>query len=266
MLKDAAGRQHYQAGSGARIVSLVPSLTELLFKMDLQRQLVGRTSACVEPDGLVDQIDVIGSTRTIDIMKLAELGPSHVVVSHDDTPGALIEEIVNLGVEVVQTHCEGPEDNGALFELLGGIFGRDEQAGEMKTALDSVIAAAKTAAAERPDKMVLYLTWKNPWITVSRETYTARLLAVAGLRTLGDEPGKRYPQIEIDGALLRQADLVLFGNEPFQFEDEDIQEFQLEYGIGSKPRLEITDGRSLVWLGTRAIESMRELTRLASRL
>lgn len=222
MLRDAAGRQHYQAGTSARIVSLVPGLTELLFAMDLRRQVVGRTASCVEPEGLVEQIAVVGGARSIDIMKLAELGPSHVLASRDATPEAVVEEIVNLGVEVVLTHCEGPEDNGPLFELLGGIFGRAEQAGRMKAALTGEIAAAKAAAAERPPKEVLYLTWKNPWITVSKDTYTAKLLALAGLRTLGDKPGTCDPEIDIDSALLGRADLILFGNEPFQFEDEDI--------------------------------------------
>lgn len=266
MLKDAVGRQHYQAGTSARIVSLVPSLTELLFAMELRRQLVGRTASCVEPIGLVDQIAVVGGARSVDIMKLAELAPSHVLASRDDTPDGLVEEIINLGVEVVLTHCEGPEDNGPLFELLGGIFGRAEQAGQMREALDGEIAAAKAAAAKRPTREVLFLTWKNPWITVSKDTYTGKLLALTGLRTLGDKPGTRYPEINIDAALLARADLILFGNEPFQFEDEDIQEFQLQFGIGSKPHLEIADGRSLAWPGRRALESLRELTQLAARL
>ncbi|MBT7756508.1 MAG: ABC transporter substrate-binding protein [Rhodospirillaceae bacterium] len=266
MVKDAAGREHYQAGSSARIVSLVPSLTELLFDLDLVQQLVGRTSSCVEPAGRLDQIDGLGTTNKVDIMKLAELGPSHVLVNKDQTPEALTQEIINLGVEIVLTHCEGPDDVVTLFELIGNIFARDEQAGNMIEALQREITTTKQAAAERDTKRVIFLTWKNPWVTVSQNTFTANVLAMAGMETLGHNPDRRFPDIDIDRALLEQTDLVLFGNEPFQFEDEDVDEFRLSNGIGSRPYLEIVDGRSLAWPGRRTVQGLQELSQLAARL
>ncbi len=266
MLTDATGRQLYPAGSSARIVSLVPSLTELLFDMGLQNLLVGRTSTCTEPADLVESINVIGTVRSVDVLALAELGPSHVLVSQTDTPATVTEEIVNLGVEVIQTHCNGPEDVGALFELIGGVFGKSEQAAALKRELDQVIAQAKSLAAQRPVKTVIYLTWKDPWITVSENTYASRLLEMTGLKTLCHDPEKRFPHVEMSSGLLSQADLVLLANEPFGFEDEDVQDMQLEYGIGSKPLIEIVDGRVLDWPGRRAFEALRGLTQLAARL
>ena len=263
---DAAGKEHYSAGSGARIVSLAPSLTELLFDLGLDKKLVGRSSSCVEPEGRVDQIVVVGSTKSIDLMKLAELGPSHVLVNLDDEPESVVEEIINLGVEVVITHCKGPDDVVGLFDFLGSLFGREEQSAALTEVLQQEIAATRQVAAERPVRNVVYLTWKNPWISVSRDSYTTNLLALAGLKIMGGGSATRFPQVTIDRELMKQADLVLFGDEPFRFEEEDIQEFQLENNISGTPKLEIIDGRALSWAGKRTVEALRELSQLAARL
>ncbi len=266
MLQDAAGKQHMRAGSRARIVSLSPPLTELMFDLDLGWKLAGRTSGCVEPAGQVEQINLVGTTKKIDIMALAELGPSHVLVNTDDTPQSLVQEITGLGVEVIVTHCKGPEDNVGLYDLIGDIFGAVEQAESLTEVLQQEITAARLSAAERPVRQAVYLTWKNPWLTVSDNSYTANMLSLTGLQILGGDGRGRYPEIEINRALLAQADLLLFGNEPFHFEDEDMEDFQLEYGIGSKPQLAIIDGRSLSWCGKRAVEGLRELSQLAAAL
>ena len=81
MLTDAAGKQHVHAGSSARIVSLIPSLTELVFDLGLDSLLVGRSSGGVEAYDPAAQLPVVGSPKTVDLLKLAELGPSHFLVN-----------------------------------------------------------------------------------------------------------------------------------------------------------------------------------------
>ena len=108
----------------ARIVSLVPSLTELLFALDLREQVVGRTVFCIEPEGLVDTIPVVGRTKAAELDKLSALRPSHVLVNIDETPKELADQISALGARVVVTHPNSPYDNISLFRLIGGLFGR----------------------------------------------------------------------------------------------------------------------------------------------
>ena len=129
--------------------------------------MTGRTSGCSEPTGQVEQIDVVGTTKRVDILTLAELGPSHVLVDKVETPASLIQEIIDLGVEVVVTHCKGPEENAGLYDLIGEIFGGVDQAEKLTEALQREITAARQSAAERPVRNATYLTWKSPWITVS---------------------------------------------------------------------------------------------------
>jgi len=263
---DAAGTEHYPAGAKAGIVSLVPSLTELVFELGLEKQLLGRTSKCAEPQGRVDAITIVGSPTNIDLMKLAELGPSHVLVSINDTPETTLQEIINLGVQVVVTHCDGPEDVPALLDLMGGIFDREAQAEALTAALQREIEAIRLAAAQHPVRKVIYLTWKNPWLTISPDCYTARMLALAGLSLLSGDSTAASRELQLDQAFLSQAQLVLFGDDPFQFEEEDVQDFQLDHGIGSIPALEMIDSRGLSWPGKRAVDGLRELSEIIAQL
>ncbi|MCW9045166.1 MAG: helical backbone metal receptor, partial [Alphaproteobacteria bacterium] len=102
-----------------RIISLVPSLTETLFDLDLQDQLVGRTSFCIHPHDKIASIPSVGGTKAIKMQKFKDLAPTHVLVNVDENPKSLAEDIEALGVEVVVTHPLTPEDNLPLFRLLG---------------------------------------------------------------------------------------------------------------------------------------------------
>ena len=104
-LIDAAGVRHRPAATGAaRIVSLVPSLTELLFDLGLGDQVVGRTVFCVHPQGRVKAARSVGGTKTANSRKLHELKPTHVLVNIDETPRALAQELAAAGYTIIVTH------------------------------------------------------------------------------------------------------------------------------------------------------------------
>jgi len=262
VLIDAIGNKHAPMKGPARIVSLVPSLTELLFALDLQAQVVGRTAFCIEPEGQVDAIPVVGGTKTSHMDKLAALAPSHVLVNIDETPKDLAEQIGALGAEVVVTHPNAPADNIPLFQLIGGLFQRQAQAAALVTALQDELRRT----GSWPERKVLYLIWKRPWMTVSQDTYIANMLALFGMRTLCHDPARRYPEISIDAALLAQADLVLFSSEPFPFAAKHREAFKSDYAITSQPQLLSIDGKMVSWYGSRAIEGLRYLRQFAAKL
>jgi len=262
VLIDAVGNRHAPFNGPARIVSLVPSLTELLFALDLQAQVVGRTAFCIEPDGQVDAIPVVGGTKTSEIDKLAALKPSHVLVNVDETPKELAEQIGALGVSVVVTHPNTPADNIPLFQLIGGLFGRDQQAAALVRDLQRELEQAGTW----PDRKVLYLIWKQPWMTVSRDTYIANMLGLFGMRTLCHDPARRYPEVDINAALLADADVVLFSTEPFPFAEKHRDAFANEHKIAKQSRLLPIDGKMVSWYGSRAIEGVRYLRTFTAQL
>ena len=121
-LTDALGTLHAPA-PGARIVSLVPSITEMLCDLGLAPQMVGRTGFCIHPAAAVRQIPKIGGTKDVNIEKIRKLAPTHLVVNIDENDKPAVERLAEFVPHIVVTHPMGPRDNLPLARLLGGIFG-----------------------------------------------------------------------------------------------------------------------------------------------
>ncbi len=263
-LIDAAGNRHLKAGSDPRIVSLVPSITETLFVMELGGAVVGRTAFCVHPKDRVKQAKSVGGTKRINRDKLEALAPTHVIVNIDETPRELAHELARAGYTVVVTHPIEVWDNLGLFRLLGGLFDRGAEAEALCRAVVSELEALDAVAARLPERRVLYLIWKEPWMTVSADTYIARMLANIRWRTIGGDPAVRYPEIRMDEALLAEADLVLFSTEPFPFAQSHLEAFRADHPAhGHKAML--IDAEMISWYGSRAVLGLRYLRDLAQR-
>jgi len=263
-LVDWSGRQHEPAGKAPRIVSLVPSITELLFDLDLGPHVVGRTHYCVHPEAALASIPSVGGTKKIVMRRLQELAPTHVIVNVDENPKEMAEAIAALGIAIIVTHPAAPEDNLSLFRLIGGIFDRMGNAEDLCTRLLAARDALTSAATGWADRRVLYLIWRDPWMTVSRRTYIAQTLALARWHSAGDDPSVRYPEIAIGRALLESLDLVLFSSEPYPFKPDDITAFDEQFPHTRAARI-LIDGEMVSWYGSRAIAGLRYLKDLAGR-
>ena len=261
-LVDAADVRHRPAGADARIVSLVPSITETLIEFGLADQLVGRTHFCIHPADAVAAIPSVGGTKKIKLSRLRELAPTHVILNVDENTIEIADAVAEFVPHSVVTHPIEPRDNLALYRLLGGIFGREREAEAACAAFGRGTAALK--AKSWPLRRVLYLIWREPWRTVSRDTYISRLLDLVNWRTVCHDPDMRYPAIEIDTGLLRETDIILFSTEPFSFTEASIEEFRARYGAAG-PRLALFDGEYGSWYGTRAIRALDYLAEFAAR-
>ncbi len=263
-LIDAAGTLHHPAEREPRIVSLVPSITELLFDLGLGDRLVGRTHYCIHPAAAA-AVPSLGGTEKIRLDRLRACAPTHAIVNIDENPRELAEAIAALGVTVIVTHPNDPLDNLALYRLIGGIFRRDAPAAGLAARFRSAHDALVGAAGGWPARRVLYLIWNDPWITVSRDTYISRLLALVNWQTVAHDPAVRYPAIELAAALREGADLALFSSEPYRFTPGHIEAFRREHGAGGTVPL-MVDGEMLSWYGSRAIRGLGYLHDLAAGL
>ncbi|WP_354687451.1 helical backbone metal receptor [Cupriavidus necator] len=279
MWRDAIGQQHAAASGEARIASLVPSVTELLFALGLGGQLVARTGFCIHPEPAVRAVPKVGGTKDVKVARLRELAPTHVVVNIDENRRETVDEIRGFVPNVIVTHPCAPEDNLELYRLLGGIFGRHTEAEALCAALQAELDAIR--ARPWPQRRVLYAIWQDPWMTVSRDTYISRMLALANWQTwpgpndavqacgVGDlsgdcsrpnAPGERYPSFRWSDALVRELDLVLLSTEPYRFTEDHADALERQLG---KPVL-LVDGEMLSWYGSRAVEGVRYLAALAA--
>jgi ABC-type Fe3+-hydroxamate transport system substrate-binding protein len=257
------GSVHAPAGEGARIVSLVPSITELLFDLGLGDSVVGRTAFCVHPKGQVRRARSIGGTKQVNFDKLRRLEPTHVIVNIDETPRSLADDLAGLGCDVVVTHPIEALDNVALFRLMGGLFGRGDEAEDLCSRFLLAYEALEEAARFAPEQPVLYLIWKDPWMTVSPETYISRMLALVHWRTQPrSDTGARYPTVDLEEEVLAGCERVLFSSEPFPFQERHLEDFRRAFPAHAG-KAAMIDGAMVSWYGSRAIAGLGYLRRLA---
>jgi len=264
-LVDAAGTRHIPARREARIVSLVPSITELVCELGLAAQLVGRTGFCIHPRETVRRIPKVGGTKDVDLGKLRELRPTHVILNIDENRKEDASALAEFVPELIVTHPLAPTDNLALYRLIGGIFGRESQAEALCREFEAAYAALQSAARAFPVERVLYLIWKNPWMTVSRDTYVSRTLALVKWETVPAVCADRYPEIELDGDVLDSAGVVLLASEPYLFREAHVMELRAEPLMREK-RISLIDGEMTSWYGSRAVEGLGYLQRFRERL
>jgi ABC-type Fe3+-hydroxamate transport system substrate-binding protein len=274
-LVDAIGRVHALARADARIVSLVPSVTELLFALGIGDRLVGRTGFCIHPQDNIKTVPKVGGTKSVDIEKISELAPTHVIVNIDENEKPTVDQLASFVPNVIVTHPLGPLDNLPLYRLLGGIFGRERRAEELCAEFQAAYDKAVAACERLPRETVLYLIWKSPWMTVSRDTYVSRTLAAVGWNTLEIESKDRYPTIELTPALVSRVDRVLLSSEPYAFRERHLDEIRQTLAAAghlfvptvleeaeSPVKVSLIDGEMTSWYGSRAIEGMKYLSRL----
>jgi ABC-type Fe3+-hydroxamate transport system substrate-binding protein len=234
-----------------RIVSLVPSITELVCELGLVGHLVGRTGFCIHPRDALRKVAKVGGTKTVNLDRIRSLAPTHVIVNVDENRKEDAEALAQFVPNLIVTHPLAPEDNLALYRQIGSAFGKEREAEDLCARFASVLDSVRAEAFEA--RTVLYLIWKDPWMTVSRDTYVSRTLGLFGLRTVPGGKTERYP--ELGGLDAREADLILLSSEPYRFRETHRREVQAQCG---KP-VHLIDGEMTSWYGPRAIAGLRYL-------
>jgi ABC-type Fe3+-hydroxamate transport system substrate-binding protein len=229
----------------------VPSITELLCELGLEGDLVGRTGFCVHPRDVVSSIPKVGGTKSVNLKKIRELAPTHVIVNIDEnkkeTADALAEFVPNL----IVTHPLAPEDNLALYRQMGEAFGKEREAETLCAEFEAVFSGVKKTS--HAPRKVLYLIWKDPWMTVSRDTYISRTLAVFGLQTVPQQADERYPKLK--DLKTEPFDMVLLSTEPYRFNESHCKLLQAQEGVPTR----LIDGEMTSWYGSRAIRGLAYL-------
>jgi ABC-type Fe3+-hydroxamate transport system substrate-binding protein len=256
---DALGTVHPRAEPDARIVCLVPSITELICELGLSEQLVGRTGFCIHPWDTVRRIPKVGGTKDVRLDRVRELAPTHAIVNVDENLREIAEQLAEFVPHVIVTHPQKPDDNLVLYRLLGAIFGRAAKAERLCTEFSA--ARSELQAGEHVPLDVLYLIWRDPWMAVAPDTYIAQTLALINWRSHPLQSVERYPEVDLKayaGVVAR----VLLSSEPFHFKERHIPEVSALIG-GAEVML--IDGEMTSWYGSRAIEGLNYLAELESR-
>ena len=230
-----------------RIVSLVPSLTELVWWLGAGERLVGRTRFCVEPAGQIERVATVGGTKDPNVAAIAGLAPDLVIANREENRKEDIEALQAAGFDVLLTDpCTVAEAAETIREI--GVLLEVENAAAALA--DELAALAQNAPP--PEVRVFVPIWRMPLMGLGAATFGDDVLRCAGAANVLAEHS-RYPEVSADEIAALQPDLVLLPDEPFRFTERHVPEFS-----GIAPA-KVIDGQLLFWYGPRTAAAIREL-------
>ncbi|HUF29352.1 MAG TPA: cobalamin-binding protein [Gemmatimonadaceae bacterium] len=249
-----------------RVVSLCPSLTELVFALGCGDQLVGRTRFCVHPAGAIDAVEKVGGTKNPRIERIVALAPDLVLMNEEENRVEDADALRSAGLHCHTSMPRGVADTAATVRSVGVTLGREDEAERIAREMEARHAQVRAATKGRPPVPFAYLIWRKPYMVAGGDTYVSALLSDAGGRNVF-AGGERYPSVTADELGTADPSLLLLSSEPFPFSERNSEELAAETGIPvSHHRL--VDGELLSWHGPRTaagLEYAHDLLRGARR-
>lgn len=252
----------------ARIVSLSPALTELVFALDLGTHLVGRTGRCAKSVEGLAAVSCVGDLHSIDYERLQSLNPTHVLMDFGNTPKTVVDALDALELPLLSVEMTDPQQNFDLYSLFGAVFSVPMAADTLSRRFEAALARVTMAMRNKTRQRVLYLAQKDPYQTVAKSSYGAALLDLAQLELIGAP--ETASEMEDGGALamteslLLSVNKILFNGSSVKFKRADIKAFAEEFGV-PRSKLVRLDNDPNMQFGVRAIDSMDRLIACGKR-
>lgn len=245
-----------------RIVSLVPSTTETLFAIGAGDKVVGVTSFCVHPNEKVKTITKVGGTKTLKISKIIELKPDLVIANIEENVRVEIEELQKANLNVHITHPITCEDSVNHIRELGILTGKSLTAEKIATEQEALLNETRASIKKRIS--VLYIIWKNPYMTISKDTYIHSLIDASGGVNLTATSISRYPEITMEQIEELNPEVILLPSEPYDFKEDDriqfLQNKNLQASVNN--RIHLINGEDTCWFGSRMGSGLRLLSKM----
>jgi len=233
-----------------RIVSLCPSVTELVFDLDRGSDLVGITTYCVHPADRVKEIETVGGTKDPDVERIIDLEPDIVLLNEEENRREDAERLERAGVHCHVSFPKVVEDTAAFVRDVGSRLGRTEKAEAIASDIEGRAARVRMTSSSLPEVSWAYLIWRKPWMSVNSDTFVDGLLRLAGGRNVFGHRSERYPIISAEDLAQADPDVVLAASEPFPFQAKHLDELASASGL-SRERFMVVDGEYLSWHGSR---------------
>jgi len=233
-----------------RIVSLCPSLTELVFALGRGDELVGVTDYCVHPADRVGAIEKVGGTKNPKVERIVELAPDIVLVNEEENRVEDARALEARGVRCQNSFPKDAFETAAMVREIGAALERSDGAESIAADIERRAARVRESARGSREVSWAYLIWRKPWMAVNGDTFASALLTLAGGRNVFADRPTRYPEISLDELRAANPELVLLCTEPFPFEEKHIDELVAATGW-PRERFRIADGEYLSWHGSR---------------
>lgn len=240
-----------------RIVSLVPSITELLHYLSLNDETVGITKFCVHPESWHHTKPRVGGTKNVNIGIVKALNPTLIIASKEEN----IKEQVNklsLFSEILLTDVSNFDDALQMISAIGTLTDKTQLA-------DSLISRIKQQFEQNGPCNPLtaaYLIWKSPWTTVGSDTFICSMMEKAGFKNVADQR-TRYPEITIQQLREMEPQFVFLSSEPYPFKEEDVAAVQEQLPYS---KVMLVNGEMFSWYGNRMLHAARYFRELRNTI
>jgi ABC-type Fe3+-hydroxamate transport system substrate-binding protein len=235
-------KQHFK-----RIVSLVPSQTELLHALGLQEEVIGITKFCVHPEHWFRSKTRVGGTKNVNIEKIKFLQPGLILANKEEN---VKEQVEALAAEfpVWVTDVNSLNDALEMIETIGILTCKHEEALALKIQIEQNFKQLKQ---NNKPLRVCYLIWKDPYMTIGGDTFINDMLQHAGFENIFAAE-KRYPTITIEDIKQLHCDVLLLSSEPFPFTEKHINSLQ---PLLPETKIMLADGELFSWYGSRLLHA-----------
>jgi ABC-type Fe3+-hydroxamate transport system substrate-binding protein len=233
-----------------KIVSLCPSLTELVFDVGAGAGLVGRTRFCVHPADRVDAVERVGGTKNPKIDRVIELAPDLVLMNEEENRVEDAEALKAAGVRVHSSMPRTAADTAAMVRSIGMALHRSREAELIAADIERRADRVRREAQRHPPVRYACLISRDPIMTISDDTFIAGLLALPGGHNVFGARAERYPTITADELHVADPLLVLLPDEPFPFGEKHIEDLSAQSRLPTE-RFRLVDGALLSWHGSR---------------
>lgn len=244
--RDHLGREVILDGCPKRIVSLVPSQTELLFDLGLNDEVVGITKFCVHPEEWYRSKERIGGTKQLHLDKIRALNPDLIIANKEENNK---EDIGVLSAEfpVWVSDIKNLDDALHLVTDIGELICKSVEAEELRGKISDQFLTFEKEVAGRLRKKAVYLIWSNPDMVAGNDTFIHEMLKKCGFENVIRE--KRYP--ELGTCKFDEPEFILLSSEPFPFGQKHIEAYQKKF---ANSRVLIVDGEMFSWYGSRLLK------------
>lgn len=261
-LKDQIGNLIEVNTTPKRIVSLVPSQTELLYDLGLEDAIVGLTKFCIHPIQLKTTEKVVGGTKQINLEKIKTLKPDIILCNKEENT----KEIVEACESICTTHVSDIftiEDSLELITQYGKIFNKKVSATKISNQINANLTNFKAFVKDKPTLKVAYFIWRKPWMVVGNNTFINHLLELNKFENVYNNL-ERYPEIELENLSSNgDPEIVLLSSEPYPFKNEHTIEIN---HAAPHTKTVLVDGEMFSWYGSRLIKAFNYFKTLRQNL
>lgn len=244
---DQIGRTIELTTTPKRIISLVPSQTELLFDLGLDEEVIGITKFCVHPEHWFRMKTRVGGTKQLHLEKIKQLQPDLIIANKEENLREQIEELAkNFTVWV--SDVNNLEDAVEMIESIGEVTSKKSQA---KPIVEQIKENFCQLQAINQELQTCYLIWKDPYMTAGGDTFINDMLNRAGFHNIL-ENFTRYPEITIEQLRKVNCQLLLLSSEPYPFKQKHVDEIQL---LLPDAKIILVDGEMFSWYGSRLLKA-----------